>query len=549
MKKPTKLAERLELVSVDELEADEQNARRHPEKNLAALKASLKEFGQQKPIVIDGKNVVVAGNGTLAAARELGIPQLWAIRTTLRGAKRTAYAIADNRIGDTSHFDSESLKSALEELAKAGGNLELAAGFTDDDLAALSEVAELEDDKADKAAIPDDVEPLTQVGETWRCGDHLILVGDVSKRIGELENSSFQCVVTSPPYYGMRDYGTAVWTGGDDPACDHAIKRQKDAQRPFDGGPIAHGDFYYQGRCERCGATAADSQLGLEASLDDHQTRLVKVFRAVRRVLRPDGVVWLNYGDSFASSADKGNAIKAKDLVGMPWRVAFALQRDGWYIRSEVIWSKPNPMPEPSNRNRPTHSHEHLFLLTSGRAYFYDAFAIREPSSRTPGRTRNRHSVWSFPTRPLSDAHFATFPERLVEPCILAGTSEKGRSAASGAPWRRRVEVKAGSRGDWSGHPRGQEDKTIGRTRAKPKGGWGDYNQVEAGWDPPAEDDAGETVPCRVLDPFGGAGTTMLVCEQAGRHCVSIELSNRYADIAIHRWENFTGKKAEIVQK
>lgn len=232
-----------------------------------------------------------------------------------------------------------------------------------------------------------------------------------------LRDACVQCVVTSPPYFGLRDYGI--------------------------GG-----------------------QIGLEATPDTYVAALVAVFREIRRVLKPDGVVWLNLGDSYSGAASTGGAGKetaytgkrvlpikigkAKDLLGIPWRVAFALQADGWYLRADVIWSKPNPMPE-SVTDRPTKSHEYVFLLAKSARYYYHAGAIDEARAPVQGSTysqpdkaaragisrngtgattlrhrtntrRNRRSVWTITTQPYVGAHFATMPERLIEPCILAGS-------------------------------------------------------------------------------------------------------------------------------
>lgn len=229
--------------------------------------------------------------------------------------------------------------------------------------------------------------------------------GDATERLREMQAGSVQCCVTSPPYFGLRDYGV-------------------------------------------------DGQIGLEATPDEYVAGLVLVFREIRRVLRADGTVWLNVGDSYASSwpCNRPVSTKDKDLIGVPWMLAFALRADGWWLRSDVIWAKPNPMPE-SVTDRPTQAHEHVFLLTKAARYFYDAEAIREPASSSfgagplatrgqqawngaseppqndhsgwiggDGHVRNRRNVWEIPTRPYPEAHFATFPTRLVEPCVLAGT-------------------------------------------------------------------------------------------------------------------------------
>ena len=296
-----------------------------------------------------------------------------------------------------------------------------------------------------------------------------------------IPDESVDCVVTSPPYYGLRDYGI-------------------------------------------------DGQIGLEESPEEYVNTMVKVFREVWRVLKPTGSVWLNLGDSYynyrpgngakypkqsvsntrqdlptnsSKRANKLEGLKEKDLVGIPWKVAFALQADGWYLRSDIIWSKPNPMPE-SVHDRPTKAHEYIFLLTNSPKYYYDADDIREITGKEaswdnyggkgmidhptgPGRKqidltmgtsqkkampyishpngRNKRSVWTINTQPYSEAHFATFPEKLIEPCILAGCPEDGV----------------------------------------------------------------------VLDPFVGSGTTAAVAQKHGRKSVGVDLNKEYLDIAIKR--------------
>lgn len=266
--------------------------------------------------------------------------------------------------------------------------------------------------------------------------DSTILVGDCRELMATLPGGSVQSCVTSPPYWGLRDYGV-------------------------------------------------EGQLGLEDTPEEYVANLVEVFRAVRRMLRDDGTLWLNLGDSYAGSGPSGASyqsettkrratqkadgnfrisktlgdrgltyaekkpvpppgLKSKDLVGIPWRVAFALQADGWWLRSDVIWAKPNPMPE-SVTDRPTKAHEYLFLLTKSARYFYNADAIKEPaavgangSRFDTGKTgavqgdmqsgyrdangRNKRSVWTVTTQPYPGAHFAVMPKKLVEPCVLAGS-------------------------------------------------------------------------------------------------------------------------------
>jgi DNA modification methylase len=292
-----------------------------------------------------------------------------------------------------------------------------------------------------------------------------VIEGDAAEQLAKLDAGSVQTCITSPPYWGLRDYGD---TG----------------------------------------------QLGLEPTPEQYIANLVAVFREVRRVLRDDGTVWLNLGDSYNSPGNNNNGrnssglnsnpaadvamkdrqtrrvenLKPKDLVGTPWMVAFALRADGWWLRSDIVWAKPNPMPE-SVTDRPTRSHEYLFLLTKSARYFYDADAIREDLAfepHAPGNKkldasrndhdrmdkvwggpagRNKRSVWTVATQAFPGAHFATFPPKLIEPCILAGSAE------------------------------------------------------------------GDTV----LDPFAGAGTTGLVALRHDRSFVGIELNPEYAQMARDR--------------
>jgi site-specific DNA-methyltransferase (adenine-specific) len=294
-----------------------------------------------------------------------------------------------------------------------------------------------------------------------------IETGDCLEVLRGMDAAIVNCCVTSPPYFGLRDYGH-------------------------------------------------EGQIGLEPTPDAYVAKMVEVFREVRRVLRDDGTLWLNLGDSYASTGDgskpqtglrvqpsnevsqsrpkMADGLKPKDLIGIPWRVAFALQADGWYLRQDIIWAKPNPMPE-SVQDRCTKAHEYIFLLSKSARYYYDAKAIAEESvapdrargsdEKTPKDatdflrtrsglhkangntypTRNRRSVWTVATRPYAEAHFATFPPDLIRPCILAGC---------------------------------------------PVGG-------------------------TVLDPFGGSGTTGMVAEEEGRNSVLIELNPEYVKLARRR--------------
>jgi len=212
-----------------------------------------------------------------------------------------------------------------------------------------------------------------------------VFQGDAEVFLERLPDSFFRCCITSPPYWGLRDYGT-------------------------------------------------NGQIGAEYNPEEYIGRLVAVFEQIRRVLTDDGTLWLNIGDSYTSgnrgyrAPDKKNPVRAmsyraktptglkpKDLVGIPWRLALALQQAGWYLRSDIIWEKPNCMPE-SVKDRPTRCHEYIFLLSNSLRYYYDYQSVREQGGR------NRRTVWSVPTEPFPDAHFATFPPQLIEPCILAGS-------------------------------------------------------------------------------------------------------------------------------
>ena len=215
--------------------------------------------------------------------------------------------------------------------------------------------------------------------------ESMVFQGDAEVLLKQFPSNFFRCCITSPPYWGLRDYGT-------------------------------------------------EGQIGAEEEPSDYICHLVAVFEQVYRVLTEDGTLWLNIGDSYTSgnrgyrAPDKKNPVRAmsyraktpdglkpKDLIGIPWRLAFALQKADWYLRSDIIWEKPNCMPE-SVKDRPTRAHEYVFLFSKSLKYYYDYESVREPSGR------NRRTIWSIPTDPFPGAHFATFPQKLVEPCILAGS-------------------------------------------------------------------------------------------------------------------------------
>jgi DNA modification methylase len=425
----------------------------------------------------------------------------------------------------------------------------------------------------------------------------------------------------------LRDYGLppTVWGGAE--GCAHAWAEETVptevglgnwAQGVNGRGEVQPGGVEakrepirataIRGVCTHCGAWRGS--LGLEPTPEAYVAHLVEVCRAVRRVLRSDGTCWVNLGDAYSGGktgrtdgdslprpkgghyvVDHGRqrpvteGLKPKDLVGIPWRVAFALQADGWYLRSEIIWAKPNPMPE-SVTDRPTKAHEQLFLLAKTARYFYDGEAIREPHTEpwrsgsgeqfTTGKLqdaersgenasgwwkgeyyrqynpggRSKRSVWTIPSAPFAEAHFATFPPALVEPCVQAGTSARGACPACGAPWRRAVERGAptriggnagvslahstgpmdrGGHGQWDeGHmPKVRPTVTLGWTPTCPC----DDHVLAGDIDPPIPD----PVPCVVLDPFAGAGTVGLVADRLGRDAILIELKPAYAAMAERR--------------
>lgn len=421
--------------------------------------------------------------------------------------------------------------------------------------------------------------------------------GDALARLAELADESVQTVVTSPPYWGLRDYGTAEWIGGD-VDCDHTTGVQvADSKAP---GAIVAGvrPGADVSACVACGAVRLDEQLGLERTPADYVAAMVEVFEEVRRVLRSDGTLWLNMGDSYATGAGKvgldpppgaygrqddrapaaagitqpnrmpQDGLKPKDLVGIPWRLAFALQDAGWYLRADIIWAKPNPMPE-SVRDRPTKAHEYVFLLTKSRRYFYDAEGIAEQSLTgdlrrpyAPGTvdnrgnghdrgggelrtvpwthgtvTRNRRSVWTLTTRPFKEAHFATFPLELPDICIGAGTSDAGACPECLAPTVRQMARKVIQYGPPQSHIAGG-DESIGQ-------GWEGtprayVQRTTTGWTQGCACElAGEledvAVPSVVLDPFAGSGTVGLVALRHLCSFIGVELSPEYADLARRR--------------
>jgi DNA modification methylase len=308
------------------------------------------------------------------------------------------------------------------------------------------------------------------------------LIGDCRETLKQLPDGCINACITSPPYWGLRDYGTA-------------------------------------------------EQLGLESTPEEYVKKMVAVFSEVRRTLRDDGTLWLNVGDSYSSHKDcksekQSLGLKNKDLVGIPWMLAFALRADGWYLRQDIIWHKPNPMPEPVT-DRCTKAHEYIFLMSKKSKYFFDNEAIRvpytEPINRWGGEKleakghsiwdegtghktyrdrnirpnpegKNKRSVWTVPTHSYKGAHFATFPPKLITPCILAGTSDKGCCADCGSPYERIT-----------------------------------------GWEKTCKCETTEVEPCVVLDPFMGSGTTGMVAQSLGRSWIGCELNPEYVEMQMKR--------------
>lgn len=378
---------------------------------------------------------------------------------------------------------------------------------------------------------------------TWQ-----ILTGETRQLLKTLRSASVQMVCTSPPYWNLRDYGTGTWNGGD-PTCSHTVdSRNRTEFSPKHAGTVG---VQYGKHCEKCGAVRTDEQIGLEETHDDYVAALLSVFDEIWRVLRDDGTVWLNLGDSYASAGgiragrddnqpgvgarswkDGGtsdprvpatNGIKPKDLVGMPWRVAFALQAVGWYLRNDIIWSKGSMMPE-SIVDRFTKSHEYIFLLAKSERYFIDMKAVAEPCTdpeslrghnprqqqkfskahnddglaRTRAglknipagkvyETRNKRDVWQITPQAFPGSHFAVMPEALAEVCILAGSRPESTRCDCLALY---------------GNPACKCPTVPGDT---------------------------------VLDPFCGSGTTGVVAIRHGRNFLGIDLNQEYVTLAKNR--------------
>lgn len=406
----------------------------------------------------------------------------------------------------------------------------------------------------------------------------MILIGDVRTRLKELADCSVDCVVTSPPYWGLRDYGTATWEGGD-PNCDHLGKpmaTKANINRNCGTGndvKNATAREFYKEICGKCDARRIDSQIGLEQTPDEYVAEMVAVFREVRRVLKNDGVLWLNLGDSYATvsggmeqlrkpasntpnygaikysdgyagvkqsgkkTAQKLSGLKHKDLVGIPWRVAFALQADGWYLRQDIIWHKPNPMPE-SVTDRCTKSHEYLFMLTKSAKYYFNNQAIKEPSkyagdnrgarkdsrrgtkmnsmSGVTGEFKNKRSVWTIATNNPTQT-----TQSIKQNNIIGNMSKRGVTRTTeGLNLKTQAEKTKETR----------NKRSVWTISTKPFRGAHFAVMPEALVEPCILATSREHG--TVLDPFIGSGTVGLVAQRHNRRWIGCELNPEYAKIA-----------------
>lgn len=448
-------------------------------------------------------------------------------------------------------------------------------------------------------------------------GDYAVYEGDAVEFLAALPANYAQVCMTSPPYWGLRDYGTGTWEGGD-PGCDHKPgKASRVGRTSLDGGKGTQGHQQegYAAECPKCGAVRkGDQQIGLEDTPDEYVDRLVQVFRGVRRVLRSDGIAVVVLGDTYVnnrsyqidgtkqvvgSQPTRGmrvpDGLKPKDLVGIPWRVALAMQRDGWYLRHALPWVKLNAMPN-SQADRPTATTETVFVFSKSAKYYWDQDAVRVRSADgTAARTvrdtdffmnslrailaGGRGLLTGAEGNPLAvvtntakfpQAHYATFPEELVEPFLRAGTSSTGCCPKCGKPWVKvvryledttppllglemqddddddvpRAESQQGTKDRVShlGQPAQQPSADI---RGRPQGKivhWqpgcrclSDDTTSPAG----APDDGRplpfDSRPCVVLDPFAGSGTVGAVARGMGLHFIGVELNPDYAAMARQR--------------
>lgn len=442
-----------------------------------------------------------------------------------------------------------------------------------------------------------------------------IILGHCLEKMLDMPAGIFQTCITSPPYWRLRDYGLEpiVWDG--DPDCDHewitnsqeiAFQNNLGNNDSFDRSGVVRGvSTVTAGFCVHCGAWLGS--LGLEPTPELYIGHLVQIFSEVKRVLRDDGTLWLNIGDSYAANTTgsagncstleggkttqniamnrpnkSGNGLKPKDMVLIPFRLALALQADGWWIRSTIIWEKPSCLPS-SVKDRPTTSHEYVFLLAKSKKYYYDYEAIMEPNANpertnyAPGKRayvegnteqcndkrtrrndgfeayakgkvckgRNKRTVWTVNPKPYKEAHFATFPPKLIEPMILAGSAEKACEHC-GAAWIRVIDKKPTGRGNTEsiledGIRKRSSGKSLAQKRQayRAMGLEGPPKAKTIGFRPSCECPESEgTGTSIVFDPFAGSGTTLAGAKRHGRHYCGIEASPEYITMAEKRIRN-----------
>lgn len=388
-------------------------------------------------------------------------------------------------------------------------------------------------------------------------------------------------IMTSPPYWGKRDYGLAPQIYGGQVGCEHKWGEERSIKigRSDGGRDISGGGGNYQGDgphkseissgqfCQHC--TAWRGSLGLEPSIELFIQHLIEVFRECWRVLRDDGVMFVNIGDGH----------KNKNLHLAPQRLIIALQDYGWIVRNEIIWHKPNPMPE-SATDRMTVAHEQVFMVTKRARYFWDGMAVREKNTEgtikrlasgpvqssgeghkttaigrwggkedySEANGRTGRTVWTIPTENYSGAHFATFPKKLCRIPILGGTSQRGACGACGGQWVRTVEKSGGVD---RGRPHSPKSAIAKNHNAGGQGsdsgflsrpGWREdppYQTKTTGWQPSCDCNT-DIVPAIVLDPFAGSGTVGQVAHEAGRRFIGLDLSIEYLKLAMVRAERKT---------
>lgn len=436
-----------------------------------------------------------------------------------------------------------------------------------------------------------------EISEPWR---NKIITGDTLAVLKTMPDSFVQMCVTSPSYFGLRDYQTGHWEGGKK-NCDHLApprggRNPETAMKQLTNEGTLN--YQYTDVCGKCGAIRVDQQIGIEKSPSEYITRLVEVFREVRRVLRPDGILLLNLGDSFSGSmkgykgkgewADRTGTkqgtnagslgipparpsdigLAPKNLMMIPSRVAIALQEDGWYLRSMMPWIKYNSMPEPT-KDRPSKAVEYIFMLTVSNKCYFDMQSVR----KNDGNGRYYRDIDLFVesckligdgipcgmigddelqalivnTKGYKKAHFATFSPKLIEPLIKFSTSEQGCCGVCGSSVVRKTKLKERHIG--GGTPRASEDdiklflKTHGTTHHSRKG-MTQSTYITTEWKFSCQCDTNETLPCIVLDPFAGSGTTLAVAKSLGRDYIGIDLNPDYCKMAQERVDN-----TEVIKK